>query len=72
MSRSDFLDALEADFGVRPLLYCQGGGGKDYINEACPSLTNQKLACNVVDMPLHPNEVEQLSCSQGTLLINLQ
>ncbi|EIE22164.1 ribonuclease T2 [Coccomyxa subellipsoidea C-169] len=46
VSRSDFLDALEADFGVRPLLYCQGGGGKDYINEIFMCFTQDLKAVN--------------------------
>ena len=33
VSTSDFLDALTSDFGAAPLLYCQQGGGQDYINE---------------------------------------
>ena len=33
VSTSDFEDALRASFGVTPYLYCEHGGGRDYINE---------------------------------------
>ena len=51
VSTSDFEDALRASFGVTPYLYCEHGGGRDYINEVldqvhalCSSQQHQTLA----------------------------
>lgn len=65
VSTSDFLDALTSDFGAAPLLYCQQGGGQDYINEVsdkdvtsscsiaipicCHHISSQWRSCQVAD-----------------------
>ncbi|KAK9916322.1 hypothetical protein WJX75_001236 [Coccomyxa subellipsoidea] len=72
VSTSDFLDALTSDFGAAPLLYCQQGGGQDFINEIFMCFTKDLRAVDCSEVcRVHPCEPRGSQMCKDTLTYKL-